>query len=212
MLRECGPVPIRMLHKQASDDTQFIARNPSPLNTDRFHWAVDLLDSASRVQRKMSKLQSLPAGRQVGRLLGELGIPRDSVAGRRQFERQVQARASQENPDDYKALRRGWCLGDNAFRKELLGQMAQGVGSSHDGAERQESGEEKAERIVTEELKQRRWTEATLRLRRKGDSEKVKIAARLRQETIMTLKWIARRLQMGSWTHVSNCLAGTAKK
>jgi hypothetical protein len=24
---------------------------------------------------------------------------------------------------------------------------------------------------------------------------------------LMTLKWIARRLHMGSWTHVSNCLA-----
>jgi hypothetical protein len=37
-------------------------------------------------------------------------------------------------------------------------------------------------------LKRRRWTEANLRSGRKGDSEKVKIAARLRRETIMTLK------------------------
>jgi len=34
---------------------------------------------------------------------------------------------------------------------------------------------------------------------------------RLRRESIMTLKWIAQRLHMGSWTHVSNCLATTMK-
>jgi hypothetical protein len=45
----------------------------------------------------------------------------------------------------------------------------------------------------------------------KGDPEKVKIALRLRRESIMTLKWIARRLRMGSWTHVSNCLAEAMK-
>jgi putative transposase len=147
----------------------------------------------------------------VDRLLGEVGIPRDSAAGRREFEKRMQERASQDNPDDYKSLRRGWCLGDKVFRKELLAQMAERVGASHYGAERQESGEEKAERIVAEELKRHRWTESTLTLRRKGDPEKVKMAARLRRETIMTLKWIAQRLHMGSWTHVSNCLAKAKK-
>jgi len=47
--------------------------------------------------------------------------------------------------------------------------------------------------------------------RRKSDPEKVKIALRLRRESIMTLKWIAQRLQMGSWTNVSNCLANKSK-
>jgi hypothetical protein len=118
----------------------------------------------------------------------------------------MQARAGQERDQDYKPLRQGWCLGDKDFRKELLAQMAEQAGPNHYGAERQESGEEKAERMVAEELKRRRWTQAHLRSRRKGDPEKVKIAARLRQETIMTLKWIAQRLHMGAWTHVSNCL------
>jgi len=44
-----------------------------------------------------------------------------------------------------------------------------------------------------------------------GDPEKVKMAWRLRHESTMTLKWIAQRLHMGSWTHVSNCLAMKAK-
>jgi hypothetical protein len=35
----------------------------------------------------------------------------------------------------------------------------------------------------------------------------VAVARRLRQETTMSLKWIAQRLQMGSWTYVSNLLS-----
>ena len=50
------------------------------------------------------------------------------------------------------------------------------------------------------------WTEKELSARRKGDKGKVKLARQLRAETTMTLDWIARRLQMGRWTHVSNLL------
>jgi len=35
---------------------------------------------------------------------------------------------------------------------------------------------------------------------------KVKMALRLRRESIMTLKWIAQRLHMESWTHVNHLL------
>ena len=48
--------------------------------------------------------------------------------------------------------------------------------------------------------------EAELKRQGKGGREKVEIAWRLRQQTTMTLKWIAQRLRMGTWTHVSNCL------
>jgi len=41
--------------------------------------------------------------------------------------------------------------------------------------------------------------------RPKGDARKVRIAARPRRETTMTLAWIAERLQMGAAGHVS-CL------
>jgi hypothetical protein len=60
-----------------------------------------------------------------------------------------------------------------------------------------------------EELSRR--AEDELKRRRKGDRENVKIAARLRRETTMTLKWIAERLYMGTWTNVANCLAKAKK-
>jgi hypothetical protein len=62
---------------------------------------------------------------------------------------------------------------------------------------------------VREELAKLGWTEAELGRRRKGDAGKVRIARRLRRETTMTLAWIAARLQMGVWTHVSNLLRST---
>ena len=88
----------------------------------------------------------------------------------------------------------------------MLAQASERIGAQHYGAERQESGEAKAERLVQEELKRLRWREEELGRRRKGDPGKVRIARRLRQETTMTLAWIAHRLNMGVWTHVSNLL------
>ena len=54
------------------------------------------------------------------------------------------------------------------------------------------------------------WSEKELPARPKGDKQKVRLARRLRKEMTMSLKWIARKLKMGSWTYVSNLLG--AKK
>ncbi len=142
----------------------------------------------------------------VGRLLGEMGIPKDSAAGRKEFERRMELRRWEDQPEQWKGMRRGWCLGGDAFRKELLAQMAELAGTSHYGEELRESAEEKAQRIVAEEMQRLGWKEDELRRQRKGHRLKVKIARRLRQETTMTLQWIADRLKMGTWTHVANRL------
>ena len=76
----------------------------------------------------------------------------------------------------------------------------------HYGAELREADEAHAEGMVRQELRRRGWKETELGRRRKGDPGKVELAWRLRQETTMSLKWIAQRLRMGTWTHVSNCL------
>ena len=153
-----------------------------------------------------------PAGRRpvwmrTGRLLGEMGIPKDGAAGRKQFERLMEQRRGLDDPETFKAVRRGWCFGEKAFREELKEQMGCRMGADHYGQERRETDEQKAERIVVEELKRRGWKEPELTLQPKGHKVKIAIAKRLRKETTMTLKWIAQRLQMGSWTYVFNLLA-----
>jgi len=142
----------------------------------------------------------------VDRVFGETGIPKDSAAGRKEFQKRVEARRWEEEPEEWKRLRRGWYLGDEAFRKELVEAMASKMGAEHYGEERQETAMAKAERIVTEELKQRGWKEQQLAQKLKGDREKIKMAERLRCETTMTLAWIAERLRMGTKTHLAHLL------
>ena len=147
-----------------------------------------------------------PEWLRVDRVLGEAGIPKDSAAGRRELERGMEARRGEAEDAGYKPIRRGWFFGERALKKELLGQMSERLGPEHYGEERQELQGEKAERVVGEELRRRRWTEATLGERKKGDREKLKMAVRLRQETLVTVAWIAARLQMGSVANVNTLL------
>ena len=156
----------------------------------------------------LKKPEERPAWLRVDRLLGEKGIPKDSPAGREEFGRQMERRRGQEEAasEEYEQMRRGWCIGSEAFRKELLLAAAERVGRNHYGVERRESGQEKADRLVRVALRELGWRETDLERRRKGDPEKVKIARRLRKETTMTLAWVAQRLHMGSWTYVANLL------
>ena len=148
-----------------------------------------------------------PAWLRVDRLLGEHGIPRDSRVGRQEFGRRMERRRwDKEGAEPAKALRRGWYVGDRKFRKELLAQMKEAIKEHHYGEERALTEQEQAETVVGEELKRLRWNEAVLLARPKGDRDKVKMASRLRAETTMTLKWIAERLRMGTWTHLNHLL------
>ena len=39
-----------------------------------------------------------------------------------------------------------------------------------------------------------------------------RLAARIRKDTTMSLKWIAHHLEMGTWTHLSNLLGAKRKQ
>ena len=56
----------------------------------------------------------------MDRLLGECGIPKDSPAGRQQLERMLEERRRAEEGEEFEPIRRGWCLGEETFRQELL--------------------------------------------------------------------------------------------
>jgi hypothetical protein len=147
-----------------------------------------------------------PGWLRVDRLLGEMRIPKDSAAGRKQFERLMEERRRAEAPEEWKALRRGWCFGEETFRAELLEQMSGQMGTQHGGSERLETAQAKAERLLNEEIQQRGWDTEELARRRKADREKLEIAERLRTETTMTWAWIASHLQMGTAGYAANSL------
>ena len=144
----------------------------------------------------------------VDRVLGELGIRRDDPTGRKRFAQAMEERRGKDQPGEWKAVRRGWFLGGSPLREQVLAMMECGMGAHHGGEEKRETDEQKAQRLVLEELEKRSWTEQDLKKRRKTDAHKVKMAARLRSQTVMTLDWIAQRLQMGCRHTVANCLKG----
>ena len=147
-----------------------------------------------------------PAWLRVDRLLGECGIPKDSPAGRQRLDQALEGRRGTEEGGEFKAIRRGWCLGEEAFRQELLAQMGERMGAEHYGEERAQTAEVLAEQIIAEELQRRRWKEADLKIRPKGDAVKVALATRLRAETTMTVGWLAERLEMGTRGHLNHLL------
>ncbi len=142
----------------------------------------------------------------VDRLLGEYRIPKDSAAGRRQLELAVEERRAGEAGMDYAKIRRGWCLGEETFKQELLGRMQENLGPEHFGPERREGAECRAEAVVEEELKRRGWGRRELERRAKGDAEKLTVAERLRAETTVPVSWIAARLNMGTPGYLNDLL------
>jgi len=143
----------------------------------------------------------------VDRLLGEMNIAADSVAGRKEFSRRMEASRRVEVVGEYRKIRRGWCYGEDVFRRELLLQASQQIGENHYGEQRRESDEEKARRIVASGMKEAGLKENELATRRKGDPLKIALARRLRLETTMPLKWICQRLAMGSWKAINRRLS-----
>lgn len=127
-----------------------------------------------------------PSWVRVDRLLGEHGIQEDSPAGRGRFEQWMERRRQEEtDPESLQALRRGWCLGGEGFRRALLLRMEGRLGAHHAGELHRASAQAKAERIIAQELGRQGWQEADL-------------VARLRRETTLTIKAIAARVQLGS--------------
>ena len=119
-----------------------------------------------------------PAWLRVDRLLGEHGIPQDSAAGRQEFERHLEARRLEEADEEaLKPLRRGWCLGSEPFRQKMLELMDGKLGENHSGELHRETAEQRANRIISEELSRRGWEESDLATRRRSDPGKVTIAA-----------------------------------
>ncbi len=148
----------------------------------------------------------------VDRVLGEFGIPGDTRAGRRRFEQVMEKRRFEAEGEACQGLERGWCHGTPEFREELLAQVRGRIGPNHFGPERRESAEDRAAGLLRERLAELRMTAARFQSLPSNAAAKVELARRLRQETTMSLKWIARQMGIGSWKYLSNLLGRAAPK
>ena len=140
------------------------------------------------------------------RLLGEHGLMKESRRSRLEFARRMEQRRVEPNDPSAERIRRGWCFGAEDFIARLLDRMTGSPNEHHYARERTQTDEQKAQSIIAVRLKELGWGKAELAARRKSDAHKVKLARELRAQTTVSLKWIAGRLEMGSWTHVSNLL------
>ena len=86
-----------------------------------------------------------------------------------------------------KPVERGWCLGGEEFRRELLEAVDELADSQDAGEEVRQSALAGAERMAQEESARLGWDPEELERRRQGDPQKVLIAGRLRRETTITL-------------------------
>jgi putative transposase len=162
----------------------------------------------------LQKPSARPPWLRTDRVLGEHGIEEDNRVARLEFSRRMETeRVATNDPGANEALlRRGWHLGGQAFLSRLLDQLDGKVSENHEARERADTAEAKAERIIQASLRELGWTEGDLRERHKCAPEKVRMAQRLRAETTLSLKRVAERLNMGTWTNTSNLLYKAGKQ
>jgi REP element-mobilizing transposase RayT len=140
------------------------------------------------------------------RLFGEHGLRNEGRRSRLEFARRMEERRVEANDPSAERIRRGWFFGAEDFIARLLDRLPRSVTEHHHGRERNQTDEQRAEAMIAARLKKLGWAKSELAARRKSDPHKVALARELRSQTTMSLKWIAQRLEMGSWTHVSNLL------
>ena len=149
-----------------------------------------------------------PIWLRTDRLLGEHGLVADTVRHRREFSRRMEwLREEANRPEQQlKSIRQGWMLGAADFVDWILEKVEVNSSAGHPAPDRDETERAKASRIIRDEMKRLGWAKGELGRRRKGDPAKVALARRLRDDTSVTLQWIAETLHMGTATHVSNRL------
>jgi len=147
----------------------------------------------------------------VDRLLGEMGIRRDSAAGRREFREVMEARRRAEGHADeelWSGIRRGWRFGAEDFLERLVetGAAENANREIHQGDAVGETMQETARRMIAEFLEKQKVGLEELRTRRKGDPLKISLAAELRKQTPMSMGWIAQELNAGTPNSIWNAL------
>ena len=152
-----------------------------------------------------------PGWLRVDRVLGEWGIRRDNVAGRREFGDLMEARQRVEGHADEKlwsGIRRGWRFGAEDFLERLVeaGVAENANREIHEGDAVAETMEEKARCLIAEFLVKRKVELEELKVRRKGDPLKIELAAELRKQTAMSMGWIAKELNAGAPKSVWNAM------
>ena len=151
----------------------------------------------------------------TGRVMGSLGFGPKDVKG---YEAYIEGRVLElgskagrkELDEAWKALRRGWYVGDEGFAdklKEHLGLAMKGRRrESHSGEAKAAHDEAAAERELQRAFRALGLDEGLVERLPKGAAEKVVAAWWLRRKTTVSLRWVSERLGMGHYSRVTQAI------
>lgn len=105
-----------------------------------------------------------------------------------------------------KQLKRGWFIGSDSFRDQLI-DMIPGRTDNLRGAQRRAHDEKAAEELLKTVLDTLGISENKLRAMKSTQIEKQAIAWLLKKRTTVTVVWIAERLRMGHRTNASRAIS-----
>ena len=113
--------------------------------------------------------------------------------------------SSSEIDTQWNAIRKGWCLGSENFREEMLSRLdaLTGERESYHGSEIRLHDEKVAEKLIVEGLRAFNLEEGELECLRKGDVRKQVLAWWIRRQTTVGNKWLCERLCCGNRTAIS---------
>jgi hypothetical protein len=153
------------------------------------------------------------------RVLEELGLVEDAARG---YEAYMEGRAlelrmkagREEWENKWKALRRGWYVGEAGFLEKLrrlMDPLLKGRRrESHSGPARRAHDETVAEEMLKGGL--RLLGVKDVESRAMWKEEKVALAWWLRAQTTVSLRWVSQRLEMGHYSRVSQAVSRMARK
>jgi REP element-mobilizing transposase RayT len=149
-----------------------------------------------------------PEWLEVDRVLASHGMP-DTPRGRRAYRERMRKRVLEIEASDrpwevdlrWGDIRRGWYLGPESFRDELLDRLQGAVKGkqrrSYSGKEMRLHDEREAERLLRIGLKKLSLPQRDLAALRKGAAEKMILSWYLKCRTTVSNEWIAQHLQSG---------------
>lgn len=154
----------------------------------------------------------------VDRLLGSMGLEDDAV-GQRAFCLAMEEKAVEVVTDGaavaategWEDIRRGWCLGSEVFRNQMMDRLdgvigVRGKRESFDGIATREHDEAEACRLLEAGLLALSLDEEQLKAMKKSCVEKCCIARLIRKKTCVSNEWIKRHLYMGKATNFAALL------
>ena len=152
------------------------------------------------------------------RVLEGLHIEQDQARGRRLYEEYIEACMSSyrktkgkgELNEEWKPIRRGWCLGAEDFRERMLekldGVLTKGQRESYHGSSKRAHDERAAEEMLRRGLAVLELTVDEVRDLKNVDLRKQALAWMVKTRSVVTHEWVSKRLGMGHRMNVTRAL------